>query len=64
MILEEILDPELSIQLFCMGFLPGEILQIEKIAPFGDPLIISANEAFISLRRDDAEKIRVKAVKN
>lgn len=63
-VLTEVLDKELSIQLFTMGFLPGETIQIEKIAPFGDPMIISANDSFISLRRDDAKKVSVKAIES
>ncbi len=60
LIMEEVIDNQLSIQLYCMGFLPGEKITIERIAPFGDPLIISVDDTFISLRRDDAAKIRVK----
>lgn len=60
LILEEVLDSQLSIQLYCMGFLPGELITIERIAPFGDPMIISVEDSFISLRRNDAAKIRVK----
>jgi len=63
-ILEEVLDPQLSIQLYCMGFLPGEIIRIEKIAPFGDPFIISVEDSFVSIRRADAKKIKVKEVIN
>jgi Fe2+ transport system protein FeoA len=40
--------------------LPGEKITIERIAPFGDPMIISIDDTFISLRKDDAQKIRVK----
>lgn len=60
LIMEEVLDTQLSIQLYCMGCLPGEKITIERIAPFGDPMIISIDDTFISLRKDDAQKIRVK----
>jgi len=60
LIMEEVLDEQLSIQLYCMGCLPGEKITIERIAPFGDPMIISIEDTFISLRRNDAGKIRVK----
>lgn len=60
LVLEEVLDPQLSIQLYCMGFLPGETIRIEKIAPFGDPFIISVEDSFVSIRRADAKKIKVK----
>jgi len=60
LIMEEVLDSQLSIQLYCMGCLPGEKITIERIAPFGDPMIISVEDTFISLRKDDAHKICVK----
>jgi ferrous iron transport protein A len=60
LIMEEVVDPQLSVQLYCMGCLPGEKITIERIAPFGDPMIISIDDTFISLRKDDAQKIRVK----
>lgn len=59
-ILMEVKDEQLSIQLFCMGCVPGETIQIERIAPFGDPIIISYDNSFISLRRNDARNMRVK----
>lgn len=59
-ILEAVDDPQLSIQLYCMGCLPGERITIERIAPFGDPMILSIDNSFISLRKADAAKIKVK----
>ena len=58
--LESIDDQQLSVQLFCMGCIPGEQLQIERIAPFGDPILISIEDSFISLRKVDAAKMKVK----
>jgi len=53
-------DEQLSVQLFCMGCVPGETLLIERIAPFGDPIIISVEDSFISLRKEDAMQMTVK----
>lgn len=53
-------DEQLSIQLFCMGCIPGENILVERIAPFGDPIIISVEDSFISLRKADAMKMRIK----
>lgn len=53
-------DEQLSVQLFCMGCVPGETLSIERIAPFGDPIIISVEDSFISLRKEDAMQMTVK----
>lgn len=58
-ILQSISDEQLSIQLFCMGCIPGERITIEKIAPFGDPIMISVEDSFISIRREDAKKVSV-----
>ena len=56
-------DEQLSIQLYCMGCIPGETVTVERIAPFGDPMIVSVEDSFISLRRVDAEKMKVKKIK-
>lgn len=53
-------DKQLSIQLFCMGCIPGEVIIVERIAPFGDPIIISVEDSFISLRKEDASRMRIK----
>ncbi len=55
-------DEQLSIQLFCMGCIPGETITIERIAPFGDPIMISVEDSFISIRKEDAEKMRIEKV--
>ena len=58
--LESVEDEQLSIQLYCMGCIPGEDIKIERIAPFGDPILISIEDSFISLRKSDAAKMTVK----
>ncbi|KAA3646893.1 MAG: ferrous iron transport protein A [Bacteroidetes bacterium] len=60
--LQGIDDEQLSIQLFCMGCIPGEIITIERIAPFGDPIMISVEDSFISIRKVDAEKMRIEKI--
>ena len=58
-ILKEVLDAQLTIQLYSMGCVLGEELLIERKAPFGDPIIISVEDSFISLRKSDAQKMQV-----
>ncbi|MDB4060970.1 ferrous iron transport protein A [Vicingaceae bacterium] len=58
-ILKEVLDAQLTIQLYSMGCVLGEELLIERKAPFGDPIIISVEDSFISLRKGDAQKMQV-----
>lgn len=58
--LAEVNDEQLSMQLYCMGCVPGELIRIERIALFGDPIIISVEDNFISLRKKDAIEMMVK----
>ena len=61
-ILNKIEDAELSLQLLYMGCLPGETIQVERIAALGDPIMISIEGNFLSLRRKDADKMDVTAI--
>lgn len=54
-------DHQLTIQLYSMGCFVGESLTLERVAPFGEPLIIRVEDSFISLRKADAENMEVKA---
>lgn len=42
-----------------MGFIPGEEVVIENVAPLGDPISVSINNRQISIRRDEADEIEV-----
>ncbi len=57
---QHIEDVQLSIQLYTMGCIPGEIIYIERRAPFGDPMLLRIEDSFISIRRKDAEQMFVK----
>lgn len=50
---------ELSLKLFEMGLLPGEEVQLENIAPFGDPIAIRVGEYKMCLRLSDAACIEI-----
>ncbi|MEO6454377.1 MAG: FeoA family protein [Ginsengibacter sp.] len=50
---------EIIIKLMEMGCLPGEIVCIEKKAPWGDPISITVSGYLLSLRVNEAEKIIV-----
>lgn len=58
-ILKNVSDNQLTIQLYSMGCVLGEEILVERKAPFGDPIIISVEDSFISLRKDDAQKMEV-----
>lgn len=55
-------DRQLSVQLYTMGCIPGETIKVERIAPFGDPILIQLDESFISIRKSDAALIHVEKV--
>lgn len=42
-----------------MGCIPGESVWIEMIAPMGDPLAIQIAGYYLSIRKQDADKIMV-----
>jgi ferrous iron transport protein A len=50
---------ELSLKLFEMGLLPGEEVELENIAPFGDPIAIRVGEYKMCLRLSDANCIDI-----
>ena len=50
---------EISIKLMEMGFVPGEIISIEKFAPFGDPISVSVAGYSLSLRLNEAQYVNV-----
>ena len=64
LIIKHIDDIPLSVQLYCMGCIPGEHIIVERIAPFGDPILISVEDSFISLRKKDAALLKVKFIEN
>jgi len=53
---------DIILKLMEMGCLPGEIVSIEKKAPWGDPISITVSGYQLSLRMNEAEKIIVEEV--
>ncbi len=56
----KVLSEDLSLKLFEMGLLPGEEVELENIAPFGDPIAIRVGEYKMCLRLQDAGNIEIK----
>lgn len=52
-------DDKLALKLFEMGLLPGEIIRIENVAPFGDPIAVSIHEHKLCIRLQDANHIEI-----
>lgn len=47
-----------------MGFVRGEVVQVERVAPLGDPIEYRLKGYHISLRRADAQNILVELATN
>jgi ferrous iron transport protein A len=50
---------DFKLTLMEMGCIPGEPVWVEMIAPMGDPLAIQIAGYYLSIRKQDAEKILV-----
>ncbi|MCC7050168.1 MAG: ferrous iron transport protein A [Bacteroidia bacterium] len=50
---------DLALKLMEMNCLPGEIISLERVAPFGDPLIFKVSGYFLGLRKCEADCIEV-----
>ena len=49
----------LALKLFEMGVLPGEQVELENIAHFGDPIAVRVGEYKLCLRLEDAAHIEI-----
>jgi ferrous iron transport protein A len=52
----------LALKLYEMGLLPGEEVELENVAPFGDPIAINLSESKVCLRMQDASCIDIKLI--
>jgi len=58
-IIKEFQNNEIFLKLMEMGCVPGERIQMEQIAPLGDPISVSVAGYHLSLRLNEAEHILV-----
>ena len=58
-IIREHVDTDFRLTLMEMGCLPGEPVEVEMIAPLGDPMAISIAGYYLSIRKREAENIWV-----
>ncbi|MEY4336546.1 MAG: hypothetical protein RLZZ45_1465 [Bacteroidota bacterium] len=58
-IIHSLEDEELVLKLMEMGFLPGEEVIVEQIAPLGDPISVMVAGYQVSLRISEADAILV-----
>lgn len=54
-------DGSLSgLRLGALGFLPGRLLKLVKVAPMGDPIAVDIGGQRVGLRRADARVVRLR----
>jgi ferrous iron transport protein A len=58
-VVQEFKDDFLSLKFIEMGCLPGEIVKLVNIAPFGDPIAIEVSGYVLSLRKQEASTVIV-----
>ena len=57
--IHSIADNELLLKLMEMGCVPGEIIRLDQLAPWGDPISVTIAGYNLSLRINEAEAIYV-----
>ena len=50
------------LKLLEMGCLPGNVVQLLQIAPFGDPLYLDVNGSHLAIRIETARRIMVEII--
>ncbi|WP_269226955.1 FeoA family protein [Flavobacterium eburneipallidum] len=54
----------IPLKLLEMGCLPGNMVELLQIAPFGDPLFLDINGSHLAIRLETARDIEVELIKN
>lgn len=50
---------EMRSRLYALGVIPGSALEVLRFAPLGDPMQVKLGGSFISIRKSEAEIIKV-----
>ncbi|KUJ61089.1 iron transporter [Flavobacteriaceae bacterium CRH] len=53
----------IPLKLLEMGCLPGNLVELLQIAPFGDPLYLNINGSHVAIRIETAREIKVELIK-
>lgn len=61
-VITNMVDPELVLKLMEMGFLVGEEVVVDQVAPLGDPISVMVSGYQVSLRLNEADSIWVNLV--
>ncbi len=54
----------IPLKLLEMGCLPGNMMELLQIAPFGDPLYLNINGSHLAIRIETAKEIEVEILKS
>ncbi|MCP2026348.1 ferrous iron transport protein A [Flavobacterium sp. HSC-32F16] len=54
----------IPLKLLEMGCLPGSVVELLQIAPFGDPLYLDINGSHVAIRVETAREIEVELIQN
>jgi ferrous iron transport protein A len=54
----------IPLKLLEMGCLPGNMVELLQIAPFGDPLYLDINGSHLAIRLETAREIEVEYIEN
>jgi ferrous iron transport protein A len=54
----------IPLKLLEMGCLPGNVVELLQIAPFGDPLYLDINGSHLAIRIETAQEIEVDFITN
>lgn len=52
------------LKLLEMGCLPGNVVELLQIAPFGDPLYLNINGSYVAIRVETAKEIEVDLIED
>lgn len=52
----------IPLKLLEMGCLPGNVVQLLQVAPFGDPIYINVNDSHVAIRLETAADIDVEII--
>jgi ferrous iron transport protein A len=50
---------EIPLKLIEMGCLPGNVVELVQVAPFGDPLYFIFNDSHVAIRLETAKEIEI-----
>ena len=60
-VIDSFIDPTVSLKLVEMGCVPGEQIFMDSVAPMGDPIAIMVCGYKLSMRKNEASAIVLKA---